>query len=124
MPKKGHKVIQKDILGRLGRLFSTYAGREKDLYDNNSFKEEYIYKDSKNAVPSVPKSEGIEVYGESEISVPSVPTIQQPYWQRSDASCLACNGTESWTSIYGIKICSRCHPPASDRLVLQRCGNA
>src|SRR3990172_4079843 len=100
MPKKGHKVIQKDILGRLGRLFSTYAGREKDLYDNNSFKEEYIYKDSKNAVPSVPKSEGIEVYGESEISVPSVPTIQQPYWQRSDASCLACNGTESWTSIY------------------------
>ena len=51
MQKKGHKVIQKDILGHLGRVFSTYAGIGK----NNN--EAYIYKDSKNAVPSVPKYE-------------------------------------------------------------------
>ena len=50
MPKKGHKIIQKDILGHLGHLFSTYARIEKDLEDN-------IYKDSKNAVPSVPTTE-------------------------------------------------------------------
>jgi len=111
MPKKGHKVIQKDILGRLGRLFSTYAGREKDLYDNKRVKKN-IYKDSKNAVPSVPKT--------PDVSIP----VNRPYWQRSDASCLACNGTDSWKSIYGVTICSRCHPPANEGLVARLHGTA
>ena len=33
MSKKYLKVIQKDILGRLGRLFSTHAGIEREQYD-------------------------------------------------------------------------------------------
>ena len=48
----------------------------------------------------------------------------KPYWRRSDGSCYACGSTESWQSVYGVTICSRCHPPGHDGLVLQRYGNA
>ena len=130
MPKKGHKVIQKDILGRLGRLFSTHAGMEKDSYDNKKDKE-YIYKDSKNTVPSVPKSERIEVCRELKTPVRSVRKspdvsipVNRPYWQRPDGSCYGCNGREYWQSIHGVTVCARCHPPGCEKLVAHRYGTA
>jgi hypothetical protein len=31
--------------------------------------------------------------------------------------CCACRGYLFWLSVYGVKICCACHPPASPRLV-------
>ena len=131
MPQKGHNVIQKDILGRLGRLFLTYARIEREPYDKERDKKADIYKDSENAVPSVPTPSGMEVYRELKTPVPSVPTPTEvsnpnhrPYWRHPDASCYACHSTESWLSDYGVLICNRCHPPANDSLVSRWIGRA
>jgi hypothetical protein len=32
--------------------------------------------------------------------------------------CYACKGKLFWRSIYGVVICWRCHPPGTDRLVV------
>ena len=31
--------------------------------------------------------------------------------------CFACHERRFWHSIYGVTICAKCHPPATDRLV-------
>jgi len=40
-----------------------------------------------------------------------------PGWQRPDRSCYVCHSTGSWVSIYGVILCSRCHPPACPEIV-------
>ena len=31
--------------------------------------------------------------------------------------CFACRGTRFWISIYGVTVCGKCHPPATDALI-------
>lgn len=112
MSKADIKIIQKGILGRLGRVNLNYAGIEENYIDSIQVDSLNIYKDLEKGVPNVPST---EEYKESETPVP-------PYWQRPDGTCRVCNNTESWLSIYGVIVCGRCHPPASEALVTQ-CGH-
>ena len=43
--------------------------------------------------------------------------VSRPRWQRPDGSCYVCHSTGSWVSIYGVILCSRCHPPACPEIV-------
>jgi hypothetical protein len=36
-------------------------------------------------------------------------------------TCRACKTTVVWLSIHGAYTCERCHPPASEKLVVSRC---
>ena len=36
--------------------------------------------------------------------------------QRRDERCYACGGSDFWLSIYGLRICRTCHPPAHPAL--------
>ena len=37
--------------------------------------------------------------------------------ERKNEPCFTCRGGQFWLSVYGAKVCARCHPPAEDRLV-------
>ncbi len=48
---------------------------------------------------------------------PITEDIRRPFWQHPDGSCHACYGIEAWLSVYGVWVCKRCHPPATDEVV-------
>lgn len=122
MDKKGIKIIQKGILGRLGRVFFTYAhGKNNMVIDMDSTTMQLS--GFVEPVRSVRTSESTEICKDLKTPVRSVRTSQRPRWQKTDGRCYACGGTEAWTSIYNVEICGRCHPPAHEGLVAQS-GNA
>lgn len=41
---------------------------------------------------------------------------------RSDGTCWRCGGAEWWVSIYGVLVCTTCHPPAGPGLVARYVG--
>ena len=36
---------------------------------------------------------------------------------RKRPSCPCCGGTDHWESVYGVRVCARCHPPMSTHVV-------
>ncbi|MGA3172940.1 MAG: hypothetical protein ABSE25_00765 [Syntrophorhabdales bacterium] len=38
--------------------------------------------------------------------------------------CHACKGTDFWTSVHGVVVCRRCHPPMRDGLIKKWIGEA
>lgn len=40
--------------------------------------------------------------------------------EQGQPTCNCCGGSDFWTSIYDMAVCSRCHPPAASSLVKRR----
>lgn len=58
------------------------------------------------------------------LAEPVTDQVGKVFWRSSDGSCYICNSRESWTSIHGVIVCSRCHPSPDEKLVAYRYGTA
>ena len=48
--------------------------------------------------------------------------IVEPAPETTPGACRACKGTAFWISVYGVTVCTNCHPPASRALVHRYVG--
>lgn len=94
------------------KLFDKYL---KKITDSEQTENNILCKESVDRIDNIPDENVIETITDA------VP--YRPHWQRLNGSCYACHGFDYWLSVHGVMVCSRCHPPACDGLVV-RWGNA
>ena len=49
--------------------------------------------------------------------LPELPPMPEPEVKQSIPACYCCHERKWWISVYGVKVCGTCYPPASEKLV-------
>jgi hypothetical protein len=66
------------------------------------------------------KPEAVVVLRSRENVVPLSPDRPRRAVPTEASCCPTCQGTDFWISLAMVRICERCHPPASEKIVAQR----